>query len=688
MLRRLVRAVGNALRGVPNARATCGCPAVPALRAFRPWGELLEARHLLATLAAGPAFQNPVKHLDVDHNLVIEATDAVLVRDYLQRTGGATLAPPIGPVDQYYDVSGDGLISRLDLDILVQHLNQRGSFVRSRSLTLESAEGEGGQDPITLALIEPDDAYEGIAFELFGTISPPGYYTIDGDVTAGYSQFPVTTDENGGFSVSIMISDDGPSPGNGTLSDVAVLTMTVWPEGFPELATTESTTVVVHNVDPELDIAFVNYLFGGPEWSVEGAIREDHGVVAIPDRQKLTVDWGDGSEPTVLTDLMPDEEFGPYHRFPSDGGTYTINVLAEDDDTGTDTVEFTFPMYLLDLDNDADNNGEINPDDDPIENDEPGAYVGVNSDDDDEDGIPDMSPLQSAPVENEDDLEPFLIRWAPAPREDVNYYIGWHVVLTMDPAPVWEEYEEFWYTPGWIYTSPDKSTLVPFEDPLDEGVGVIEWLVGTEEVPEQLYLEALVPGVIRLQLELRDPNWELIDADAVVFTALAPPEIDLDIDSDNNGIIDGTPAEEADEMSPPGKIIDLNDDDDNGNGMVDFNDPAPFVDTLGNPVDDPDLVPITIRVHANGQDLTNYRLEVSHNGFNERIWKTQDKQVTPLTFVIGQDVVPDTLYVEGIHTGPTRISLILKSPTGHQIAIDEVRAVVTDLDATAFRPAL
>ncbi len=71
--------------------------------------------------------------------------------------------PPIGPVDKYYDVSGDGVISRLDLDILVQHLNQRGSFVRSRSLSLESAEGEGGQDPITLTLIEPDDAYEGIA---------------------------------------------------------------------------------------------------------------------------------------------------------------------------------------------------------------------------------------------------------------------------------------------------------------------------------------------------------------------------------------------------------------------------------------------------------------------------------------------------------------------------------------------
>jgi hypothetical protein len=254
--------------------------------------------------------------LDVDRNRAIEATDATLVHDYLRRAGGSTPAPAIGPVDYYYDVSGDGLISRLDLDILVQHLGQRGSFARSRGLTLESAEGEGGQGPITLTLIEPDDAYEGIAFELFGTISPPGFYTLEGDVTAGYSQFPVTTDENGAFSVSVLCSDDGPSPGNYEPSDVAVLTMTVWPAGFPELATTESTTAVIQNVDPVLDIEFVNYLHGGPEWSVQGTIREDHGVVSIDDYEKLTINWGDGSPPTVLTDLMPDEEFDPYHRFP------------------------------------------------------------------------------------------------------------------------------------------------------------------------------------------------------------------------------------------------------------------------------------------------------------------------------------------------------------------------------------
>ncbi len=68
-----------------------------APRVSRPWVEPLEGRHLLATLTASPPYQNPGKHLDVDHNHVIEATDAAHVRDFLQRAGAGMPAPAHRP---------------------------------------------------------------------------------------------------------------------------------------------------------------------------------------------------------------------------------------------------------------------------------------------------------------------------------------------------------------------------------------------------------------------------------------------------------------------------------------------------------------------------------------------------------------------------------------------------------------
>ena len=184
---------------------------------------------------------------------------------------------------------------------------------------------------ISLTLDQPEDANETEGFIIRGYISPPAQYTLDGTVTAQYTPgFPVETDANGMFEVSSMFGDDGPSPGNGTETDVETLEMWVWLEGDPSVYATASTTVTIHNVVPELNSQFVNYNLGGPVWEVQGQVDEPCVAVCSSDIQTLTVDWGDGSDSTVLTDFVAGEPFDPIpgHQYAPDGGTYNITVTV------------------------------------------------------------------------------------------------------------------------------------------------------------------------------------------------------------------------------------------------------------------------------------------------------------------------------------------------------------------------
>ncbi|MCI0360192.1 MAG: PKD domain-containing protein [Planctomycetaceae bacterium] len=378
--------------------------------------------------------------------------------------------------------------------------------------------GGGPTGPASITLDQPDDAYEGTPFELTGTISPPGYYTLNYSIDWNYGGFQLDP-QTGEFSVWLLIPDDGPSPGNDTPSDVMTIEMIVWGND-PQAAVSDETTVTVHNVDPtfldpytqEYTIDIYDYPPGGPNFNVLGTFHDD----GWPDQHVVTIDWGDDSEPTVFVPF--NYLISASHHYEPDGGSYTITVTVEDDDTGVGTYSETISMYLLDLDNDADNNGAINEDDDPIEDIEPGAFITINTDDDNLNETSDM--LDDGPVANEDDLEPMLIRWSPAnrPYEPVNNYIGWHIVLTLDPPPSWDPYEEEYNSVARLYTSPDKSGYVPFEDTY--AGPAIDWVVGTDAIPSTLYVEARALGVFRFQLELRSPGWELLDWDRVVFKGI------------------------------------------------------------------------------------------------------------------------------------------------------------------------
>jgi hypothetical protein len=365
-----------------------------------------------------------------------------------------------------------------------------------------------------------------------------------------------------------------------------------------------------------------------------------------------------------------------------------MTVTVVDDDTGSAEWQPTVPQYVLDVDNDADNNDLIEPADDPIENIAPGRYLTVNMDDDNVNGIVDHK--ESGPIAQEDDLEPLDIGWMPRPGFD---YTDWHLVLTMYPAPSLDQYGNY-VGVAKFYTSPRKAGLVPFEQTA-EGPG-FDWIIGSDPIPARLYIESIAPAKINLRLSLRTPGSGIsADDDQLVFLA---PLADLDTDSDNNHVLEESDLEDLDEadgpvpLAPvPGKIIFRNADDDNGNGNQDRFDPAPFVDGMGNPVNDNDLKPIKLKVGPGLADLAGYTVTLIPSGLQIKVWKAQNKDPDEsLTFPNSWSWpvadMPTFLYVEGFEFGQPTLEMQFKNPAGAVVAKDIVKFTVITVDAIAYRP--
>jgi hypothetical protein len=219
---------------------------------------------------------------------------------------------------------------------------------------LESFSGPSGPTgPSSLIINEPDDAYEGTPFQITGTISPPGDYPLNHWLEYDYGGFEYDY-LTGSFSVWLLIPDDGPSPGNDTPSDVTDVEMLVWGED-PEAAVSAEVQVTVHNVNPgfyneygQFLIDIYDYPPGGPDFVVSGLFYDP----GSPDDHEVTIDWGDGSAPTVFVPI--NDTVAATHRYVPDGLDHTITITVEDDDTGSGTYVEEISMYLLDLDNDAD----------------------------------------------------------------------------------------------------------------------------------------------------------------------------------------------------------------------------------------------------------------------------------------------------------------------------------------------
>ncbi|MHC5110076.1 MAG: proprotein convertase P-domain-containing protein [Planctomycetota bacterium] len=89
-------------------------------------------------------------------------------------------------------------------------------------------------------------------------------------------------------------------------------------------------------------------------------------------------------------------------------------------------------------------------------------------------------------------------------------------------------------------------------------------------MPDQLYVEGIQPGLARISLEVIGEGGTSIGQDVVRIPVI---KVDLDVDSDNNGFItesDDVIESHSDWYQHPGIVIPVNDDDDDGDGVVDF----------------------------------------------------------------------------------------------------------------------
>jgi hypothetical protein len=501
--------------------------------------EPLEDRRLLA---AAP-YQNAADPYDVNVDGAADGTDLWLLDTELKANGERSLTNPNGPVQYFWDVNGDRDLTWVDLEFNLRFQTDtlQGEAPKSGG-GKNSGSGSGGVSTLsvyTVTLNPVGNVNENAPFSLMGTVSPtppPGTMFMP---TVNWGQSPgnggppmqVMIDSQGHFQIGHIYFDDGASPGNGTPSDLSTITLSGSILGSPVSA---QTTATVNNVNPVPQIVLTNTNDpqGGPEWQVSGYVQD-----ASPmDKHTVTIDWGDGSAPVVITNLSTNQPFPtvPPHRYAPrqihevDGSgvplPYIVTATIVDDDTGSASWSDEAPAYVFDLDNDAENDWDIDADDDPIEATPPGRFLVVNMDDDNANQMPDGQ--EAGPVSGEDDLEPLLVGWQPRPDFD---YTGWHVVLTMDPPPVLDPYTgELEATVANFYTGSDKSGPLTFEQTAF-GPG-FDWIIGTDPIPSTVYIEAIAGtelGLpIDLQLGLLTPQEDVADDDNVVFAAvMAVPDM-------------------------------------------------------------------------------------------------------------------------------------------------------------------
>ena len=414
----------------------------------------------------------------------------------------------------------------------------------------------------TVTLFPVAGVNEGSAFGVEGIVSPPGWYFFSGIVNWGNSpgntgSGSFGTSINGSFMLPHIYYDDGPSPGNGTPQDTETVSVSGMINGCFVAAST-MVAIVTTNPVPQPQARNINLPLGGPLWAVSGSIQD----ASMSDQHDITVNWGDGSAPTVIEDKPTNQHFDtqPPHRYlpkqihePLE--PWIVNVSVVDDDTGTAQWQTQVPSYKFDLDNDANNDLVIDAADDPVEDDYPGKLLFVNSDDD---NVNCISDLTENPVTGEDDLVEFKLAWESMPRPDVSDYAGWKLALSMAP---------FQTGNGKVWTTKEKADEITFDTLTPNSHWAKVWVIGTDVMPDKLFLEAIDSGGIALVLTLHTPTWLDVETDTISFDARnrgAP--VNLTIYDGQNG---ETPVVDEDGGGVPGKggavtVANMNDTDDDG----------------------------------------------------------------------------------------------------------------------------
>ena len=146
--------------------------------------------------------------------------------------------------------------------------------------------------------------------------------------------------------------------------------------------------------------------------------------------------------------------------------------------------------------------------------------------------------------------------------------------------------------------------------------------------------------------------------------------LDLTIDSNNDGFVDG--FDDYDEDQAPGHTLAFNNDDNNGNGMADYLESA----TVDN---ENDLSEMLLSVTSTEIDLTGYQMRLEYSAASEmKVWTTHDKSgllVSGSTWTLDAigNGAPASVWVEGIDAGHKTATLKLIDTAGTRVLEDQVQ---------------
>ncbi|MGH7199115.1 MAG: Ig-like domain-containing protein, partial [Planctomycetaceae bacterium] len=338
------------------------------------------------------------------------------------------------------------------------------------------------------------------------------------------------------------------------------------------------------------------------------------------------------------------------------------------------TVDIDVVRPLADIDVDSNNDDWIDPEDDvalggtddPIEEELPGALIGLNDNDDNGNLTHDL------------DEFPFLDSLGNPANDDLTAV---HLEIDELYAPMGSLPDLTDFTVALTATGGVK-----LWDSQSKQTHYSNWVFAYNDLPEWVYAEGYTVGEATLTLALLNPAGGQVSADDA---KMGVGNVDVDIDSDNTGVLDGSKAEDEVEGAVPGKVLALNDDDDDGNGSPDLSDPGPFA------VADDELKPVKLKYSIAGAATgAYYKIKITYDTNDFKLWKTQKKEgfiASGTEYQIGTDTVPQMFFVEGKALGNGAIKAVLSYhdpalTVNKQVDEDHVVASVIDPDLIAYRP--
>jgi len=281
--------------------------------------------------------------------------------------GGNVISPPVitnltvtpSPVDENGTVTLDGTF--IDANLTDTH-----------TVTIDWGDGS---TPTEFVLPVGNRAFQATHPYLDDnpTATPADDVTItvtvdDGSGAAGGAPAPLTGDLNADGKVNLtdlmILKDNFGQTGVGLPGDISgdglvdLTDLMVLRDNFgstapppaggdpPSGQATETVDVTVNNVDPDIVnlLADPDPIYKDTSTNLSGGFTHP----ATLDDHEVTIDWGDGTAPTVLNATVggrvfdADHIYGPTGTGPQD--VYTVTVTVTDDDTGTDQMTTTITV--------------------------------------------------------------------------------------------------------------------------------------------------------------------------------------------------------------------------------------------------------------------------------------------------------------------------------------------------------